>query len=93
MRQTLLTIVLVGLIIATIVVWYVYIRSPAGENTSVSSIPSPESGKILQYRELKNLKPDTSILSDSLFQSLTRYRAPNAPAPQSPGRVNPFVPF
>lgn len=97
MRQTLLTILLVALIMATIWAWFAFVRppsSPIGESPLGGvAAESPEEARLGQYRELKNLKPDTSVLTDPVFQSLSRYRAPNQPPSSSPGRANPFAPF
>ena len=98
MRQTFLTFFLIILILATAVVWYTYVRQPPSETGAVedSGAGTPatlENERIAQYNELKNLKPDTSVLSDALFQSLVRYRSSNQPPRGEPGRANPFAPF
>ena len=93
MRQTILSILLVVVLAATGYVWFRYIRQPQAE-TSSDQTSSEESDRLNQYRRLKNFKPDTSILSDPLFQSLTgsRFSSASSSAPVS-GRLNPFSPF
>lgn len=91
MRQTILTIILVILISATIYVWYAYLRTP--EDVGGPAVGSVEDERLVQYRKLKDLKPDTNVFSDPLFQLLNRYRPPNVPPMQPPGRANPFSAF
>ncbi|GEM_PF-3348338 len=91
MRQTILTALLILLVVATIYVWYAYLRTPSEEvGIPVGSVTDD---RLLQYRQLKDLKPDTSLFSDPLFQLLNRYRPPNVPPTIPPGRMNPFSAF
>lgn len=91
MRQTILTVLLIVLVVATVYVWYAYLRAPSEEiGIQAGSVTDD---RLLQYRQLKDLKPDTSLFSDPLFQSLNRYRPPNVPPALPPGRLNPFSAF
>lgn len=94
MRQTILTILLIVFILATGFVWFAYLRSspPAGPPVT----PGAEEERLAQYRELRNLTPDTALFSDPAFQGLRPARTP-PPAGAAPkegqGRANPFAPF
>lgn len=89
MRQTILSLLLIGLIVATGFVWQRYVRQAPSAEPERS--PEGLSMRLAEYRSLKNLRPDTSVLSDPFFQTL---RAPAQPvAPPATGRANPFAPF
>ena len=90
MRQTILTVVLIVVILGTGFVWYTYIRKPASQGEATVSPASDD--RLEQYRQIENLKPDVSILSDPLFQALQRAKAISPPAVTT-GRQNPFAPF
>lgn len=90
MRQTILAILLIAVILVTGFVWYRYIRKPATETEAPSAGIQDE--QLEQYRQIENLKPDVSILSDPLFRALERAKAVPPPAATS-GRQNPFAPF
>ena len=94
MRQSILAFILIIMITATIFVWYAYIRKPGDQSPGATAPASAiEDQRLAQYRQIEALKPDTSILSDPLFQSLSRYVSPNPAPAATPGRINPFLPF
>lgn len=92
MRQTIFTILFVIVILATSFVWYRYIRQPGGVTTTPSDFAATDE-RLNQYRQLKSLKLDSSVLSDPLFQSLVGASPANASGTSSTGRTNPFAPF
>lgn len=89
MRQTILSLLLIGLIVATGFVWQRYVRrAPSAEPERP---PEELSLRLAEYRSLKGLRPDTSVLADPFFRAL---RAPAVPSsPPATGRANPFAPF
>lgn len=91
MRQTIFSILFIVLIVATGFVWLRYVRttSPAEQPVGTSA---EENDRLNQYRQLKNFKPDISILQDPRFQALTRPGAAAATTTKG-GRDNPFAPF
>lgn len=91
MRQTILSAIFIAVILATGFVWYRYIRQPEA-GTSSQNRESAADEHLRQYRQLKSFNPDTSILSDPLFQSL-RSPVPAGSFPLQTGRQNPFAPF
>jgi hypothetical protein len=91
MRQTILSIILIVVILTTGFVWYRYIRQSAAGTPSQSQ-QSITDERLRQYRQLKNFNPDTSILSDPLFQSL-HGSASASSSPPATGRQNPFAPL
>ena len=95
MRQNFLTIIILALLAAGGYVWYTSFRStesPPAPSGAVGLV-SEENARLQQYRQLKNLKPDKSIIADPLFQSLERFRPAVPPPPAAKGRPNPFLPF
>lgn len=91
MRQTILSAIFIVVILATGFVWYRYIRQPDA-GASSQGRESLVGERLHQYRQLKSFSPDTSILSDPLFQSL-RSPVPAGSFPLQTGRQNPFAPF
>lgn len=91
MRQTILTVFLIAFILATGFVWFRYVRPSPGSAPAVTV--SPEE-RLSQYRGLKDLRADTSVLSDPLFESLSASRPGATSTPRAgSGRSNPFAPL
>ena len=92
MRQNILSILLLAVIIGVGFYWRQYLGQPAV--TPTAGRIQVESAKLRQYRQLKNLKLDSSLYSDPLFQSLQRVGAAASATSSIPhGRDNPFVAF
>lgn len=93
MKQTLLAIAFLVLILATGLVWYRYVRPPAGATASPDTVIDP--ARLAEYREMRRLSLDISVFSDPLFRILEAPTPPlAAPGASIPaGRADPFAPF
>ena len=67
MRQTILTIILVILLLASGFIWF---RASRQAGPAAPSIAAEGSERFRQYQHLKNLKPDIGIFADPFFRSL-----------------------
>lgn len=94
MKQTLLTVALLVLILASGFVWYRYVRAPSTVEAPAAAAPAIDPARLEQYRELRRLDLDASVFFDPLFRSLDVPPVPAAGVPLVPsGRSNPFAPF
>lgn len=98
MRQNILVVLLVLMLLAGGFIWFRYMRdaSPAVPAVGAANV----SGRLGQYKQLQNLKPDLSIFTDPLFRSLERALPSPTGGPPSveagnirAGRTNPFNPL
>lgn len=97
MRQTILSLILVLLLLASGYLWFRFFRDGSAPAAGVASEAVDE--RIAQYRHIKNLKPDTALFADPLFNSLKSATPLSQGSPTSAGgrtiygRTNPFSPF
>ncbi len=98
MRQNILVIVLIFILLAGGFIWFRYMRDAAPAVRAVGAADA--SGRLGQYKQLQNLKPDLSIFTDPLFRSLERtLPSPTGGPPPlgtgaiRAGRTNPFNPL
>ena len=98
MKQTVLVLILILALAVVGYVWYAYFQS-APETVTEPAITHGSKtllDRVGALRRLKNLRLDTSVFQDPLFQTLE-----TAPASQElvsggegeRGRINPFTPF
>ena len=91
MRQTVITVFALLLIAGVAYVWFQVRRGPSASPGSATLDQASEE-RLNEYRRLKNLRPDISVLSHPVFRALQRpgtLRTTTTP----PGRLNPFAPF
>ncbi|MDP3727524.1 MAG: hypothetical protein Q8R35_02695 [bacterium] len=93
MRQTILTIILVVLLLASGFIWF---RASRQGEPAAPAILAEGSERFRQYQHLKNLKPDIGIFADPFFRSLEATVPSGGPPSLAtggdlrPGRTNPF---
>ncbi len=97
MRQNILVVFLILLLLTGGFIWLRYMRGTA---PAVPTVGEGASGRLSQYKQLQNLKPDLSIFADPLFRSLERtLPSPTGGPPPvgsgdiRAGRTNPFNPL
>ena len=98
MRQNILVVVLIFFLLAGGFIWF---RSLRDASSGVQAVETAGvSGRLGQYKQLQNLKPDLSIFTDPLFRSLERASPGPTGGPPAvssgdvrAGRANPFNPL
>lgn len=91
MRQTIITIFTLLLIGGIGYLWF-QVRGGPSAPSAVGALDQESEERLAEYRRLKNLRPDLSVLSQPVFRALQRpgtLRTTTTP----PGRLNPFAPF
>lgn len=96
MRETIITIALLGLIAGGGWAWYKYVREAPSPDLETSQLGEQreQNERLRQYRQLNSLKPDLSLLDQPVFRTLQAAQAAATTTGAIPrGRPNPFAPF
>lgn len=92
-RQTIITFIVLAAAAFIGWAWFSYVRAPAGGEAAPISSPESEDRELAQYRQLNSLKPDTEILSNTIFKSLESANQEVSVGEIAKGRPDPFLPL
>lgn len=93
-KQTILIVILIGVLAGTGYVWYRQFgaTSSSSKGDTIRSASQDIETRLAQFRRLKEIQLDTAVLQDPLFRSLELPEKVVEPEVKL-GRPNPFLPF